>query len=186
MAITVTTRGGKGSALTPQEMDTNLTNLARSASTSQEGNIEIATQAEVNAGTDSTRCVTPSTLETKLTVAGVWTDVRFWESGEIPIPASNSTVTVEHTLEAKPKFAQLWMRCVVADNGYSVGEELMVPDTPSDSDGNALANRGCSLSYDEDNFYLIHSYIQFANKSNRSSVNTYNYANWRLLIKAFV
>ena len=62
MAIPVTTRAGKGSPLTHTEMDTNLTSLARSATESQEGNIEIANQAEVNALNDSVKAVPPAYL----------------------------------------------------------------------------------------------------------------------------
>jgi len=62
MAISVTTRSGKGSPLTPSEMDTNLTNLARSATTTQEGNVELATSAETSALSDLTRAVVPGYL----------------------------------------------------------------------------------------------------------------------------
>lgn len=62
MAISVTTRTGKGSPLSTAEMDTNLTNLAVSATESAEGNIEIATQAETEALTDATKAVVPAYL----------------------------------------------------------------------------------------------------------------------------
>lgn len=64
MTIPVTTRTGKGSPLSTSEMDTNLTNLARNATETQQGNIEIATQAEVDNGTDDTLAVTPLKLAT--------------------------------------------------------------------------------------------------------------------------
>ena len=84
MAIPVTTRSGKGSPLTQAEMDTNLTNLARSATELAEGNIEIATQDEVNTGTDLTKAIPPAylqggietyigTLSSSLTSSGFYT-----------------------------------------------------------------------------------------------------------------
>jgi hypothetical protein len=46
--------------------DVSSSNILASASDSVEGIVELATQAEVNAGTDTTRVVTPATLDEKL------------------------------------------------------------------------------------------------------------------------
>ena len=62
MAISVTTRSGKGAELTRTELDNNFTNLARSATESAEGNIEIATQAEVTALSDTSKAIVPGYL----------------------------------------------------------------------------------------------------------------------------
>ncbi|WP_373088713.1 hypothetical protein [Zhongshania sp.] len=69
MSIPVTTRGGKGSALTQSEMDTNLTNLARDASTTQQGNIRATTNAEAQAGAATNLAVTPAALASVLNLA---------------------------------------------------------------------------------------------------------------------
>ena len=69
MTIPVTTRSGKGSPLTPGEMDANLTQLARDATQAQQGNIRIATQAETNPMTDMTLAVPPGTLAGAITQA---------------------------------------------------------------------------------------------------------------------
>lgn len=63
MAITVTTRASKGSALSFTEMDDNFTDLSISASTTQEGNIEIADQTETDALSSAVLAISPSTLE---------------------------------------------------------------------------------------------------------------------------
>lgn len=62
MTIPITTRAGKGSALTPTEMDTNLTNLARDSSTTVQGNIRVANQTEANALSDATLAISPNTF----------------------------------------------------------------------------------------------------------------------------
>lgn len=59
MAIPVTTRTGKGALLTQTEMDNNFTNLARSATTTVEGNTRLATSGETAAGTSQTVATTP-------------------------------------------------------------------------------------------------------------------------------
>jgi hypothetical protein len=66
MAIPVTTRSGKGSALTQNEMDTNLTNLARDATETQQGNVELATNAETATGTATDLAVHPAGLQSVL------------------------------------------------------------------------------------------------------------------------
>ena len=63
MTIPVTARSGKGSALTHGEMDTNWTNLARSATTSVEGSVTLADQTVTNALTSTDHVITPSTLQ---------------------------------------------------------------------------------------------------------------------------
>lgn len=62
MTIPVTTRSGKGSPLTTAEMDTNLTDLARDSTESQQGNIRIATAAEAEAGVLDDVAITPNNL----------------------------------------------------------------------------------------------------------------------------
>lgn len=68
MAIPVTTRSGKGAPLTQNEMDTNLVELSRDATTVQQGNIEIATVEEATAGTDTTRAITAAGLQAAIDI----------------------------------------------------------------------------------------------------------------------
>jgi len=62
MTIPVTTRAGKGSALSFTEGDDNFTNLARNAAQGVQGNIEIATQVQHTALTDITVACVPGFL----------------------------------------------------------------------------------------------------------------------------
>ena len=63
MTITVQTRAIKGSPLTFNEMDSNFTSLGRDATQVQQGNVEIADQAETEALTDTVKAVCPEHLE---------------------------------------------------------------------------------------------------------------------------
>tara|TARA_R110000772_G_scaffold268714_2_gene397863 strand:+ start:324 stop:821 length:498 start_codon:yes stop_codon:yes gene_type:complete len=63
MSIPVTTRAAAGQALTHTQMDTNWTNVARSATTGAEGNIEIATNAETIAFSSAVKAVVPAYLD---------------------------------------------------------------------------------------------------------------------------
>lgn len=91
MSIPITTRSGKGAPLTQTEMDTNLTNLARSATESQEGSIEIATQAEVDALADATKAIPPAYLSSA--VLSVISSATGGLSQNLADPGSDESLT---------------------------------------------------------------------------------------------
>ena len=62
MTIPVTKRSDIAAPLSFSQMDTNLTNLARDASTTVQGNIRLATQGEVDAFAATNLAVSPATL----------------------------------------------------------------------------------------------------------------------------
>ncbi|TMO20911.1 hypothetical protein CWC28_21745, partial [Pseudoalteromonas sp. S4492] len=51
---------------TPLSLKNRLSSFVRNATETVKGFLEIATQSEVNAGTDHTRAVTPKTLKSRL------------------------------------------------------------------------------------------------------------------------
>ena len=69
MTITVQTRAIKGSPLTFNEMDSNFTSLGRDGTQTQQGNVEVANQAETEALTDVSKAVCPEHLEAGVTAA---------------------------------------------------------------------------------------------------------------------
>jgi hypothetical protein len=67
MTIPITTRSGKGSPLTPAEMDTNLINLARDATQAVQGNVRIATDAETTPFAANNLAISPSSFPAAFT-----------------------------------------------------------------------------------------------------------------------
>ncbi|WP_374374836.1 hypothetical protein [Dongia sp.] len=55
------------------------------------------------------------------TIAGDYS----YESGEQTLTAAG-LLTLAHGLGRRPYLAEVWLRCVVADNGYAVGQEVLV------------------------------------------------------------
>lgn len=77
-----------------------------SATTTVEGVIELATQTEVNTGTDTTRAVTPATLQSKLGVTGTLNStVRFTQQiGN----GSSTTIVIAHNIGRQFVTAQVF------------------------------------------------------------------------------
>jgi len=70
MPITVVTRAGKGSPLTPTEMDTNITSLARDASQSVEGNVRFANSTEAQDFSNTGLALSPATFQNSMSAYG--------------------------------------------------------------------------------------------------------------------
>lgn len=85
------------------------------ASTTVAGVIEIATDAEVKAGTDTNKAVVPSSL------AAAVGFTKYYESSPTALATS---VSVNHGLGAQPKFFQVVFKCISGALGYSVGDEV--------------------------------------------------------------
>ncbi len=59
---------------------------------------------------------------------------------------AGSTKTFTHTLNARPKGMELWMRCTSAINGFVVGEEVLLNNVTVDTNTATSATRGFQLS----------------------------------------
>jgi hypothetical protein len=88
--------------------------LVTAASTTQSGIVELATNAEANAKSDTTRALTPSNL------AGMR-----YRSAAISI-VMNSSGAITHGLGTPPRAYRLVFKCLVANAIYIVGEEFII------------------------------------------------------------
>ena len=86
------------------------------ATESSSGISERATQAEAQAGTNNTRFMTPLRTAQLITASGV----TIGDSGDVSI--SSGINSASHGLGALPRLYEVYIRCVVADQGYSVGD----------------------------------------------------------------
>lgn len=105
-------------AVTPLKLKTWFANVVRSATESVTGFIRIATQALVDAGTNDTDAITPLKLaqnKANETVVSSWTNISL-----------GGLITVNHTWGVLPQLATLEMKCIVANNGFTVGQEFPV------------------------------------------------------------
>lgn len=96
-----------------------LANTAVAASETTAGVIEIATEAEVEAGSSNVLAVTPGRLKGAIGFS------KMYESAELSYTA-NSTVTDTHGLGARPFITFTFLRCKTSELGFSVGDEIML------------------------------------------------------------
>lgn len=134
MAIPVTLRSQKGSELTIAEGDNNFSNLARSATEALEGNIQIATQAEVNGLTNDTKAIVPATLEETVTniindnLTSLTADVLFdspaGTTGTFNILDKSSYVLIE--VEALTDLSDWYTTFQISNSSIVIGREYSV------------------------------------------------------------
>lgn len=87
------------------------------ASETVAGKVELATAAEVYFGTDSTRAVTALGIKTALGFS------KYYASPEATV-AFNGVTPFTHGLGVRPMFVRLHLRCLTAEAGYAVGDEI--------------------------------------------------------------
>lgn len=138
------TGSGTATLLTTGTSSGNVPLVGTASSTeSLAGLAELATQAEVNAGIDASRIVTPATLQGKITA-------EQFESSEQTITIAGS-LTLAHGLGVKPKKYQAFLKCLTAEGGYSIGDETDVKDYDTNDNG---PGHGCQIVPDATNLNI--------------------------------
>lgn len=158
---------------TAQQMALDLkSNLASPALT---GNPTAPTQAQ---GNNSTRIATTAYVDTAVGgISAAFT--KSYSSGPQTITLSGA-LTLAHSLGSAPKMIRAFLTCVVASNGYSVGDVI---ETYL---GSTSGNFGVGINSDGTNIYVRFSSAGFTviNKSSGTGENI-TPANYRFSIGAF-
>lgn len=88
------------------------------ASTTTQGIVELATDAEFQAGTDTTRAVTPSN------VLNSFGFKKYFQSSPIAYVAGAAQYSVAHGLGAVPKLIDISLQCISPQSGFDAGDEV--------------------------------------------------------------
>lgn len=158
-----------------------IANTGSKASTTRKGDVELATDAEAIAGTDNERAVTPSNL----TAMGVTGNAGRFTSNEITI-ATGTQSSVSHGLGAIPFSVQAFLRCKVAEYGYSVGDEVPI-DMRFYLDGGTGFERGVAAVINSTNIVVVQGASQFNVYRRDSSIGNgqaITEANWKIIVRA--
>ena len=99
-----------------------------------------------------------------------------FESGELACPSVVGSVTnVAHGLGVRPRHAEVYLRCLVADKGYAVGQEVCI---------SGILNYNVTPTLDAVNVACKNSGIAIpgVNNSGPTSVTA---ASWRMIVRAW-
>ena len=146
-----------------------------SASTTVQGVVELATDAEFNAGSDTTRAVTPSNIA----------NLPFrkaFESAEQAV-TQGAYINIAHGLGAIPKLWTCSLRCKTGDLGYSAGDEIMIT-IPDYQNGNRHG-----IFVDATNIGLTlqnQGTISVVTKVTGDTTGTITAASWKFVFRAWV
>lgn len=107
-------------------------------------------------------------------------------SSQQTVPSNGATVTVAHGLGAQPYDFSIWLQCLVAEGGWSVGDLINMGDGGAHTEGNTVNFTSYS---DATNVYvqLGTTGLQLANKSTGAYFNSSNpQTNWAIIVKAWL
>lgn len=150
----------------------NLIQVIPNASTTERGIIEIATDAEVQTGTDTDRAVVPSSMKAAIGFS------KYYESSQQTI-TDNTAVSVAHSLGAAPKLFIAEMVNVITQFGYAVGD--VVP-FGSDTVG---SNVGVTAFYNATVVGFVPGSSIFVIRKDTGVQGQITNANWRVVLRAW-
>jgi hypothetical protein len=101
----------------------------------------------------------------------------------IPTAASQS-FTVAHGLGVTPRIFYVRAVCLVADNGYAVGDEANY-SINSTNNGNQQLGQGAVFANSTNVGYVSGSTMMIIRRSDQFSVNIINNSNWAIKVYAF-
>jgi hypothetical protein len=141
----------------------------------------IATLAEAQAGTSSTKLMTPERTADAIAALGGGSAPDYTSSEQTITPAG--LLTLAHGLGSKPSLIASFLRCKVADAGYSVGDEIEIPTTYMDG-----GTRVSTFYTDGTNIYCRYSssanVFAIGNKTSGAAVGVVN-TSWRMIVRAW-
>ena len=118
--------------------------------------------------------------------AAVFNPLPFTKSYESAqqVITSGGPLTLAHGLGVQPKLVQTWLHCVIAEHGYSAGDEVLVAGFATD----ASSNRGASVVPDATNITVRYGNIAGMFLILDKTLGTIQGAtngNWRLIVRAW-
>jgi hypothetical protein len=106
--------------------------------------------------------------------------VGSYESAEQAIPGPGNTITLAHGLGGIPKFTSISLRCITAEHGWSVGDEMLMGSAVMNASnyGFTTAANGTNLKLTQCGNIVIH-------KFGTNAIAALTVANWRLVFRAW-
>lgn len=107
--------------------------------------------------------------------------VGSFESTEQAIPGGGNSITIPHGLGGMPRFVTVSLRCVIAEQGWQVADEVLVNSVlvASSNNGFTVGANSSSIKFAQKGTLAIHG------MSPAGNWNGITPANWRLVFRAW-
>lgn len=180
LATTTETQAGSDSvrAVTPGGM------ASVTATISRRGLVELATNTEAQNGTDTVRAVTPAGLQAKVDSLDIPLITEGFVSSQQAI-TSGGILNISHGLGVVPFIVQAELVCVVAEDGYSVGQVMPINpshgDDGSNGSGMSIVKTSTQLQI---KYGALSTVFVMVNRSTGNRAALQN-GNFRLVLRAF-
>ena len=156
-------------------------NKVAAATTTARGSVEKATAAEAKSGTAADKY--PDVVGVK----AARDNDRFTSTAQT-ITAAGS-LTIAHGLSAAPTVVTAWIKCLVADGGYSVGDEVFVV-VQGATNSSTTNNKGVSIVRDATNltirFGSSPNTFQPLHKTTGVAYNSFVNTSWEIYFHAML
>ncbi len=100
-------------------------------------------------------------------------------------PAAATAYTIPHGMAVTPKLTQFYLKCTSAEQGYSIGDNLIVSSCTMDGS----TPRGFGSSFDATNIYVVFSTdasnILFVPNKATGAIAQITYGNWDFYVNAY-
>jgi hypothetical protein len=100
-------------------------------------------------------------------------------SADQTVTAGTNLITVAHSLGVVPKLQQVVMKCITAEFGYAIGDEVPVPYV-DDAGSSSISNAANSTT-----LYFLSNVVPRVRNKSTGAVVTPTAANWKFVLKAF-
>lgn len=134
-----------------------------------------ATSGEVNTGTNNTKTVTPLALNSALGFSA------YFQSAQQSLTGGN--LTIAHGLGRTPVLTHSILKCITAELGYSIGDEVVLP--PSADINSGATPIGCSVWVDSTNVKVGYTGAIELVRADSGAVANITLASWRLIVRVW-
>lgn len=124
-----------------------------------------------------------SIAEVDAAVSAASTLSEDYESSELTLTGNNQTITQAHGLGSSPKLVTASLVCKTAEGGYAVGDEVAAVGNYSST---ADRNYGVGLGWNSTNIKFSTPANNIVLTSTTGSSFNITYANWKLVLRAWV
>lgn len=159
---------------------TSFNNIKQAATTGDDGTVEKSTSPENIAGVAANKYPDVPGVKQMIDVHSIFTES--YDSGNQTITAGGS-LSLAHGLSAQPSVIVVYIKCTTADNGYAIGDEVLITTQMNIN----ATSKGAAIWPDVTNINVRYGAagINILNKTT-GAASSIVVGSWRFIVRAYV